>query len=179
MATRRSFTFGSLVLALTGPSLARAEEPQRQAAVAPPRAQPEPPRLKIHLDARRKGQVLLADVRVENLQREPVDLVVRWGSRPGVHLDAAISVAGEPLGLAAVLEGDRREFMSRLGPVPEWAPLAGGKSLKMGPYKFGWPEGVPDGEVTFSGFVTCEGDGISFERRIVLGRDKATEPVQS
>ncbi len=179
MATRRSFTLGSLVLALTGAQTARAREPQqlKPQQLKPQRRQPQPiqlqegsqpPELKIALDARHKGSHLVVELGVENLGPAPVELVVRWGSRPGVTLAAQIEVAGEPLELAAVLEGDRREFISRLGPIPEWAPLAAGKSLKMGPYRFSWPDGVPVGEVRFTGHVSCESGEVTFERRIVL-----------
>ncbi len=164
MATRRSFTFGSLVLALTGPSAARASAGAGAAAGAETKL----PSLKIDLSARRRGGLLIVDLTVENQEHAPVEIVTQLGSRPGAWLTAAISLSGERLELAPVLEGDRREMLSRVGPIPQWAPLAAGKRLRMGPYKFAWPKGVPDHAVALHGSVSVERGQVEFERTLPL-----------
>lgn len=133
MSTRRDFTFGGLVLALTGATAARANQPAKAA-----------PKLGwSHRVSHRKGK-LTVHVSVTNQGDESLEVVAALGDGPGAYVSASIDIEGEPLELARVMTVDRRKvLMSRRGPIPEWRPLAQGASLELGPYEFAWPKGVP------------------------------------
>ena len=135
MASRRQFTFGSLVLALTGSQAARAGGPRQGSAPLP---------FRWAATSSRKGQVLTVNLTVQNTSKAPVEVVTQLGDGPGAWLSAAIDIEGETLDLAPIYEGNRRRMMmSRMGPIPQWGPLVSGAPLALGPYRFAWPKGVP------------------------------------
>lgn len=150
MATRRDFTFGSLVLALTGSATARA------GGLAPASAKPAA-RLRWSHRARLQKGVLTVHASVVNTSTEPLEVVVARGPLPGAHLAAVLTIDEDRTELAPILKGDRRKvFMSRMGPIPEWAPLAAKDRLELGPYEFAWPQGVPATKVELSGGLDTE-----------------------
>ena len=140
MATRRNFTFGSLVLAMAGPTAARAGGPAR---TAPP--------LEIGATGRREGDQLIVELTVTNPTADPIEILAGRGSGPGPWVGASIVIDDQPFELAAVFDGDRRDLISRIGPIPRWAPLAAGATESFGPYRFQWPHGVPDRAITLKG----------------------------
>lgn len=149
MATRRSFTFGGLVLALTGASTARAGGLGK---LAP--APSGPPPLKWAHRVTHRGRVLTVHVSITNTADGPLEVVTARGPLPGAHVSASIDLEGEATELQPILKGDRREvFMSRMGPIPEWAPLASKEKVEFGPYEFAWPRDLPLTDVVLLGGV--------------------------
>ncbi|MBX2803968.1 MAG: hypothetical protein KTR31_40200 [Myxococcales bacterium] len=187
MATRRSFTFGSLVLALGAAGTARASDtvakkkpqlkqvPQRQAQAPAPHD--GPPDVGIRATAKRSRSVLKVQLEVVNRQPEAVEVMVARGSMPGAWLVATIDIDGEPFELGRIHEGDRREFMSRMGPIPRFAPLASGERHQMGPYKFAWPEGVPDLPVHLTGGLDTESGVVDINEQVELTAAAKTKRV--
>ena len=177
MATRRRFAFGSLVLALTGASAARAGTPDLRQALSPggaAPADPDPIRVRWGHRAVLRGRLLHVDLTVENLGEEPIELVVARGDLPGAHLQAEIRIDGDGLGLSPYWEGDRRKvFASRIGPIPQWAPLAAKAKLELGPYRFVWPEGVPVLPVQLRAYLDSERGGLELATTVTPDAAKA------
>jgi len=173
-SNRRQFTFGALMLALSGK--ARADEPSdapAPQAPSPPAAPSDPPALEASYEARRVGDELHIDLSLAN-DGEPTDLISRWGSRLGPVLVAAIAVDGEQTELARVIDVDRRELVSRVGPRPQFAPLAKGGRLDIGTYRFAWVEGWPEGEVELTLTVEATTGPVTLGPEVVTWKRAAT-----
>jgi len=148
-ASRRQFTFGALMLALSGKAHAAKPGPklpqQQQARPTDPVPTPTPllsPRWAVG----RKGKELHVFLALENAG-DPTDVIVKWGSRLGPSLTAAIAVEDRYQELAQVFDVDRRELVSRMGPRPTFAPLARNGVLEIGTYRFAWVDGLPEDAV--------------------------------
>jgi hypothetical protein len=140
MLDRRRFTFGSLVALVSGTAAASTDASQ-----APPEVEPEVPAPPGPVLAsswaveRDKGsRQILATLTVRNDGPEPVELMVARGRNPGARVTAEVD--GEPL--PPVFAVDRRELMSRVGPLPRYQVLAVGEAVEIGPYRFELPPGV-------------------------------------
>ncbi len=148
MATRRQFTFGSLVLALTGSRAAQAGIPTAA------------PKFDVAFTAKavRKQRVVEVSLVAELHAEAAMEAVVERGSMPGPWLQASLLAdAGEPVELSLIYEGNKREmFMSRVGPVPRWAPMAVGKPMSFGPYRFSVPRGAEGSRVQLVGGMELE-----------------------
>jgi len=165
---RRAFTFGSLA-ALILPSVALADVPEVEAAT-PPDSKKE------GLDARfsvnKNGDAnLVIGTTLVNQGKKPMDVIVGRGSRPGPYLRAFLD-GGEPTELADVTPYDRRDMISRMGPMPVWQTLASGGEVVLKPYLFALPAGVGDGTVslvdqvdTRDGNVEIRADNLGWSRK--------------
>lgn len=182
MASRREFTFGSMILALTGARAARASIPELQAETAdlppqrsdwidPPRRS-QAPRIDVDFAVSRFDQRLQVTTTVTNRHREPVEVLVLRGSSPGPFLTVAIHIDGERFELPQVYQGDRRAFLSRAGPIPHWQSLAVHEAVAIAPHLFEWPAGVPDLPVALKVEVQVAGFSIERSRTLRLGGAK-------
>ena len=138
VTTRRTFTFASLALAAAG--TARAADLQAQTAAPPPSA-----RWKVD---RKANEVAVTLTYVNTLDR-PVSVLTKRGSSPGGDVQALLQVDGESIALAEIREKDRREMMSRMGPVPQFVDLGPGAEIAIGPWRFSLPKGAKDERVSF------------------------------
>jgi hypothetical protein len=146
MLDRRRFTFATLVALVSAPAAAHDEIPELQQPVGP---SPERSLLPV-FQLRRNGSELEIDLVLRNTGTAPVDVLVGVGSRPGASLVVATE-DGEPLD--EIVEVGRRDVMSRLGPVPRYAPLAAGGSIPLGTYRFRYPASRPDVSVDVTASV--------------------------
>jgi hypothetical protein len=167
--SRRAFTFASLA-ATFGAKLAHAEAPQAQAPNAPPPTIPEvdepvaaePAQSQFAASATLvpvgRGQVELS-LQIKNKGGKTSVLVAR-GSRPAADPVVVVNVNGAPVELTRVqTEVDRREFMSRMGPVPRFADVKANETFALGPWRFALPEGaVAPATVRFSLLAGKDGD---------------------
>jgi hypothetical protein len=157
-ASRRQFTFGALMLALSGKARASDTPPSKTLALAP------------RYSARRVGQELLVDLSLVN-QGDATEVIHRWGSRLAPGMTAVVRVDGRPTELAQVVDLDRRELVSRMGPRPQFAPLAVDATLDVGTYRFAWVDGLPEGTVqlaltveTADGMVELAAQDVTWKR---------------
>ena len=179
-ANRRQFTFGALLLAVAGPARAAGLEdlkkpgkkalPQQQAASPDPEVTPD---LHIAIEPRIEGEYLHLTVSVQN-RGEPLDVMVAMGSRPGPTLTAIATIDDEALPLGDATEFDRREMMSRLGPRPEFAPLARGGTLQIKPYRLMWPKGVEQVPVAITVQVHTSAGPVTVEHSLAWTDSPAT-----
>jgi hypothetical protein len=100
----------------------------------------------------RSGQALELTVTVRNLaaKRGQVSILTHMGSNPvgAPRLVAMVGGVTQELQQAPA-QVDRRQLMSRMGPVPRYRALAAGEAVELGPYRFDLPKGAtPPGEVS-------------------------------
>ncbi|MEN0066460.1 MAG: hypothetical protein AAGA48_30265 [Myxococcota bacterium] len=171
MASRREFTFGSMILAMTGSSTARAGIPELDVPqAAPPVREPSgPPKIDTRFRVQRQGRRLEVFTTVTNRGRGTIEFVSARGTRPGPYVGAAITIDGHRFELPAVFEGDRRQFITRAGPIPQYSQLLAGQSLEVGPSSFEWPDGVPDLPVRLTGGIDAQGHFIEFDETVRFG----------
>lgn len=153
---RRAFTFASLALAGTA-AAGELDSIGGQAAT------PVKARVAAAWTVSAKGGELVVKLALTNVSSEALDVLVARGSRPGPHLEAALQVDGEDIALARIDEGDRRELMSRMGPMPRWEPVAAGGRVEIGPYKFTLPKGATGENVRLTAYVEAGGESVTFE----------------
>lgn len=162
--SRRSFSFASLA-ALLGGRAAQAAEPsaQQQAPIpelADPVAPPAAPKVTATLKREGDEVVLTLTVRHEG-GGEELAVMVAQGSRPPGN--PVVLLTDAEAGLARVYgEVDRRELMSRMGPLPRWANVVAGGSVEIGPYRFALPKGARP-PATVRGQVETMGGVVPFE----------------
>ena len=167
MASRREFTFGSMLLALTGARTARAGIPELDVKPSGPSVDPMP-KVDFAFAVSRPRKDLRVAVTVTNRDGVPLEVVAARGSMPGAYLDASIAIDGHRFELAVIYEGDRREIFSRAGPMPRFERLLAGASLQLGTYRFQWPDGVPDLPVQVKGGLDVDARFVTFERTLTI-----------
>jgi len=145
MTSRRTFTFASLALA-AGASTARAGAPQAQLSAPAP--------LGSRWTIERKPKELVVRLDVTNRTAEAIELLVKRGSSPGPDLRASLEVEDGAIALSEIFQGDRRELMSRIGPIPQYQTLAAGAELVLGPWHFTLPEGAEAESLSLTATVT-------------------------
>jgi hypothetical protein len=158
MTSRRTFTFASLALAAAG--TARAADLQAQSA-APPAAH----RWKIE----RRSTEISVTLAFVNTAGRPVSILTKQGSRPGGEMQAALEVDGESIALAEVREHDRREMMSRMGPIPQFVDVAPGAEIALGPWRFSLPKGSKDEPVSLVAQLYVDGETVEVRSGVVAG----------
>ncbi|MCB9685100.1 MAG: hypothetical protein H6738_07245 [Alphaproteobacteria bacterium] len=150
--SRRSFTFASLVAAMS-PRVAHAgkrshdaipevEEAQQQVlAQADPSAAPRAFEVKVQSSVERG--VIEVSLHLTNVSDERIDVMSKVGSRSAGDVRILAEVDGQSVYLQHVLSDvDRREMMSRMGPLPRFEAVKPKASLVMGPYRFTVPQGA-------------------------------------
>ncbi len=137
--SRRSFTFASLVAALT-PSAARASAPA--VAEGAPSVIPEIEEagtaagLKVKAELSLDRRTVTMHLQVTN-EGEDVEVLVAQGARAAGELKMFARVDGARLELEPVVGPvDRREMMSRMGPIARYQSLKRHESITLGPYRF-------------------------------------------
>lgn len=170
MLDRRAFTFGSLVALISrGASASSGVEPEEQRAATGIAGRWLVP----SYVTRRKGGELHIELSLHNSGEEPIDLLVRSGSRPGPTLDVYLE---DGLGLPEIVDPDRRDLVSRIGSSGQYAPLGAGQSLKLGPWRFEWAADLTDVPVDIVAKVYL-GSDVTVElpaRHVLMG---SQEPV--
>lgn len=154
MTSRRTFTFASLAVA-AGASTARAG--QLQAG----------PDLGARWSIERTKRELVVTLAVANRGKDPIDLLVKRGSSPGPYVTAALEVEEGPIALSEIHSGDRRELMSRMGPIPQYQTLASGADLVLGPWRFTLPEGADREAVSLVAQVTSLQGNVEMRSGVV------------
>jgi hypothetical protein len=152
MLDRRSFTFGAL-LGLVSQSAAAASGP-----AIPEIAEPTGVSgrwLRPHYRVRRKGDELLVDLTLENTGPEAVDVLVEIGSRPGARVDVMLE---DGVRLHEIVRVDRRAMISRVGPMPRYAPIAAGRTLAAGTFRFEWTADLTDVPIDLVAKVSLPGN---------------------
>ncbi len=175
--SRRSFSFASLA-ALFGTSTARAApQAQQQAAGIPELDGPPPspaPATKVTPSLVREGGELVVTVAVHNEGAEPTSVLVAFGARPAEAPVVTLVMGGSPIELAPVLgEVDRREMMSRMGPVPRWAEVVAGASVTLGPYRYALPKGA-EPPVAVRGTLHTAGGAVPYAHEGLTWSGKAS-----
>ena len=156
---RRTFTFASLGLALA--TAARAQAPNEPPAAAGPSPTPVAARWALA----RSGRDVVATLTLANTGAEPIEVLSAIGSRPGPSVVAYLEIDGDDLELPQVTAPpDRRELISRMGPRPQWAPIAAGEQLAIPAYTFSLPRGAATGALTL--VATVETHAGEFELRV-------------
>jgi hypothetical protein len=147
--SRRSFSFASIAALFGSATSARAATPdaaQQQVQGIPEldaEVAPAPPSARVRATIAHVGRELQLRLVLKNEGAEglPV-LVARGSSLPGSPTLTAV-VSGREVELDRVYpEVDRREMMSRMGPMPKWVQLASGAEVEIGPYRYSWPSGA-------------------------------------
>ena len=139
MLDRRQFTFAGLVALVSGsaaasdvqsiPEVGATSGPGAAAAIVPVYA------------PKRKGDELQIDLVLRNIGRAPVDVLLAIGSRPGPQLTVTLADGSV---LEEIVEVGRRDMMSRIGPLPQFAPIAAGESTPAGTFRYRFPSSRPD-----------------------------------
>jgi hypothetical protein len=148
MTSRRTFTFASLALAAAG--TARAASLKGQAAT--------PPSSRWTVES--KASEVTATIVYTNTTGRPVSVLTKRGSSPGGDVQAVLEVDGEAIALAEIREHDRREMMSRMGPVPQFVEVAPGADIAIGPWRFSLPKGAKDEPVSFVAQLYVDGETV-------------------
>lgn len=144
MLDRRKFTFGMLLGAAASASTAASANPEQKA--------PQAERFRARYAATSAGKTVEITLALVNLSSEPVSVVSRRGSQPGAGLSVARVGAPDGEQLAPIINVDRKELVSRIGPRPIFETLAAGAEMSFGPYQFASPEGAPE-EIVISSWV--------------------------
>jgi hypothetical protein len=137
--SRRGFTFASLIAAIS--PAASAAEPSP--STIPELDEPPAPgaRLQVSAAVTRRGETLEVTLQVAN-RGEAVDLLVAEGSRPASRPEVFALVDADRVPLAPILgERDRREMLSRIGPLPRFQTLEPEATIALGPHAFQGPRG--------------------------------------
>ncbi len=146
-----ALSFASLLFAMVQP--AAAEIPEVQQAKTTDSTAPEAPATQVSArwSHEIKGNELLVKLTLVNTNSEPVDVVVTRGKQPGPWVQASVDgMSLERILTKAEMSGE----MSRMGPMPQWAPVAAGKEILAGTYRFALPEGYAGGPIEIKGQVS-------------------------
>jgi hypothetical protein len=164
----RSLTFASLLLAAAPPALA--ETPAQVAAPAPGQPADSVP-LSPRWSTSVKGTVLVARLTLVNTGDAPVDLLVRRGSSPGPSVIALV----DGTQLVPVLDpSQEREVISRMGPMPVYAPVAGAGEVEVGTFRFTLPKEAAGKAIRFETTVrTADGRHAVLATSTVVGGSDA------
>lgn len=150
-----ALSFASILFAMVQP--AAAEIPEVQAARTTESAEPQGPAAPVtaRWSHAIKGKELHVTLTLVNANTEPVDVVVSRGKQPGPWVQASVDGTSlERILTKTEMQGE----MSRMGPMPAWAPVAPGKEILAGTYRFALPEGYAGGPIRIEGEVS-QGDG--------------------
>ncbi len=124
MIGRRGFTLASLGL-VVGAS-ARAEV-QRAAP-------------RFTFDVQRKDDHVDVGLSFSHSEPEPTEVLVRRGRSSGAHIELHAILDGEAFPLTPSAAGvERREMMSRLGPIPVWELVEAGQPVNFPAIRFDLP----------------------------------------
>ncbi|MEM6928390.1 MAG: hypothetical protein AAF602_15760 [Myxococcota bacterium] len=174
MASRREFTFGSMILALTGSRAAQAGIPELDGKLLPVREDPErAPRLDVDFTVSRSRDRLDVRMVVGNAHSEVIDVLAARGSLPAPYVEASIDIDGQRFELARIVERDRREVFTRAGPLPRYETVGPGASFVLGTYRFQWPDDVPDLPVRLHGTVEASSHHVVFDQTVHFGSASA------
>lgn len=171
--TVRTLTFASLLFAAAHPSFA--ETPAAAANDVPTHSQVTAESGDLPLEGRWKTSVkdgvLVADLTLVNTSKSAVDIVVAYGRSPGTYVRADMDGAR----LDQVLDqAQRGERMSRMGPMPKFGPIAAGKELVAGTFKFTLPQGYAGKSIELQATVESpDGRTLVIPFTLVLGPTKA------
>lgn len=163
-----ALSFASLLFAMVQP--AAAEIPEVQEAKTTDATAPEAPAAQVtgRWSHEIKGGELLVKLTLVNANTEAVDVVVSRGKQPGPWVQASVDgTTLERILTKAEMSGE----MSRMGPMPAWAPVAPGKEILAGTYRFALPEGYAGGPIQIRGEVSQQ-DG-QVEISTTVGGSKA------
>ena len=164
------FSFASLLFSIVAPALAA--EPiaevvanNTQAAAVPDAAQAT---LTARWETEINGKELLVKLTLLNTGSEATDIVISRGKQPGPWLQAAISGSTLDRNLT---KSEMQGEMSRMGPMPTFAPVAAGTEIFAGTYRFALPAGYAGEPISLEASVSSH-DG---ETRVqtVVGGNKA------
>ncbi|MCA9490815.1 MAG: hypothetical protein KC621_12890 [Myxococcales bacterium] len=145
--SRRSFTFASLVAAMS-PRVARAgkrshdaipevEEAQQQAAAPSDVGERA---FEVKVQSSFAEGVIEVSLHLTNVSDERIDVMSKVGSRSAGDVRILAEIDGQSTYLNHVLsQVDRREMMSRMGPLPRFEAVKPKATLVMGPYRFSVP----------------------------------------
>jgi hypothetical protein len=162
MLDRRRFSFGML-LGVGAAGSAFAGSPTQQAS-APARGPALTGRYGAAQPSHKSLEVKLF---LTNTSGDKMSLVHMRGSRPGPWIAAERPGAPEGEQLAPIIEVDRKELMSRVGPRPTFIALAAGAELEVGPYRFETPEGQLDSVRLSATVETSDYETIELPPQIV------------
>jgi hypothetical protein len=130
----RSLSFASLLLAAAPPVLAA--EPTNAVVTASDSA--AAPAVTGKWSQSVKDGELVLKLTLANTGHEAVDVMVARGKMPGTDVQASI----DGVALARVFSDEEMSGqMSRMGPMPRFAPVAANKQLDAGTFRFTLPEG--------------------------------------
>lgn len=175
--SRRSFSFASLA-ALFGAHAAQAATPVDPTPTIPevddPQAPAADPVVKVVPSLRKEGGALVLTLAVHNGGADPLEVLAAYGSRPAVEPEVTVRVAGVEQPLVRILGPvDRREMMSRMGPMPTWASVAPGETIDLGPIRFELPRGA-EPPVTVRGAIDGMGRAHPFEAKGLTWASKSS-----
>lgn len=140
MLDRRQFTFAGLVALVSGTAAASDGLPIPELGAPGPTPTSGATLVPVYAP-KRKGNELQIDLVLRNTGTAPIDFLVRIGSRPGPALTVTLA---DGTALEEIVELGRRDMMSRIGPLPQFAPLAAGESIPAGTFRFRWLASRPD-----------------------------------
>jgi hypothetical protein len=113
--------------------------------------------------------VLVATLTLVNTSSKPIDLLVARGSSPGARVNA--TMAGTRLE-PVYAPSSRFEGMSRMGPMPVYAPIAGNRELLAGTFRFTLPAGSADQAIELQATIQAEdGRTIVLPFTVVVGAE--------
>jgi hypothetical protein len=161
MMDRRTFTFATLLGLGTAGAAHAGGMPQAAA----------PAGLRATWSVARKGSRVLATLTLHNEGAEAIDVAVTRGSQPGPWVTARAADEELPRILTDL---ERRDMMSRMGPLPQYEPVLAGKSQEIGTYTFQLSD--PDTEeVTLELMVSAGEDVVDLPtQRVRLDGKPAT-----
>jgi hypothetical protein len=143
---RRRFTFGSLLLLVSGAAAAASDVSSEVAPEAPPGPVLAPSWSIVRVPDSRRIFVFLT---LHNDGPEPIEVLTARGRNPATRVTAEI--AGRRL--HRVVEIERSLLEPRIGPLPRYRTVAAGGMLAVGPYGFELPSGREAEVVTVQGEV--------------------------
>lgn len=180
--SRRTFSFASLAALLGGPAVARAKSPaapattpsqpaaQNQAPAGIPELDDPPPApagLRLDPVVHLEGRAVVLTLAVTNPGDLALPVLTARGSRPAGDPTVSALVDGFEVHLERELGPvDRREFMSRAGPMPVFTELQGHQSLVLGPFRFSLPEGRPPTSFRVTASVFGGEASVSLDRTV-------------
>ncbi len=157
----RSLSFASLLLAAVAPAFA-GEPPNAQVVTA---AEPAAaaPTLAGRWSHTIKGGELFVELKLVNTGPEAIDVLVSRGKMPGTDLQAAI----DGVALTRVFSDEEMSGqMSRMGPMPRFAPVAAKREILAGTYRFQLPQGYAGQAIRLEATANSLGDSVSISTEV-------------
>ena len=150
-----SLTFASLLLAATQPAVA-GEPMQKQASSSAVADEEKTLPIVGRWTTAEKDGVLVAALTLVNTSPGAVDLLIGRGKSPGTFVLASI----DGVQLSPVYDqSQEREMMSRRGPMPVYAPLAGKGEIVAGVFRFTLPAGYSGQPIDLEATVRAQDGG--------------------